>query len=713
MHFSFYRSPRNSMNENCFDNFSDVELRQELRKYGLPVVPITETTRNLLIKRLKNHVMNESNHVNKSSKRRSLQTNHTPAVTSRRTVSPARRQNPSSQRRTLGNVPNKLESEILLSHSSDRNVYLSNDGMSHLNRDYEHCAYARLGDRNGGSPRNMKPAGEYPTKSSPKIYLPPPILAKDTQYAPRTPQETDRPTMPHNGREYSGVVSRLLKLRDITIRGTLSPTTSQTKKSSMYLTDSDSDSVGPSTYSTFRRRPLRSFQDVMWNRFDIRGKFKQTAVPYLLINCLGLFFLVLAVLYMTKPPDMPSTMLEKSTSFTLCDEVTEMAALARPSINCIDNDLIGASLALNKELIQLLQANTEMHYCKDRSISPEVSGTEFIKYLYKKRTSDANKLLKSFHAAMYLIERNPQWKIQILNKSESKLMDIYRQDVRFVLHKPYLPLKCNLFNKLQRFFLIIGTVFLIAVFLALVLVAIRFVRQRSLMKTKTVENFCKEIRKELMQRSLQKNDHNSGEIIINHLRDKLISINKRKSQLGAWNEALEKLEASDSRIQFGTIMQNGEEFRTMKWLDVAVPISAPTSPVPYQEKFDDKPQKKHWQSPAFDNVNKILDPPTNCLKIRHMFDSAEANYPDLKQSIIESILEKVGSQCRIYDVQLDRQNCCVYIRCASEKDAGIIHNEVNGWWFDNRLVSIKFLRLQRFLMRYPNSTSTTPLTITN
>lgn len=85
-----------------------------------------------------------------------------------------------------------------------------------------------------------------------------------------------------------------------------------------------------------------------------------------------------------------------------------------------------------------------------------------------------------------------------------------------------------------------------------------------------------------------------------------------------------------------------------------------------------------------------------------MFDSSEVDQANLKQSIVESIIEKVGTRCKICDVQLDVQSCCVYIRCASEEDAGTIHKEINGWWFDKRLISIKFLRLERYLSRFPS-----------
>ena len=181
---------------------------------------------------------------------------------------------------------------------------------------------------------------------------------------------------------------------------------------------------------------------------------------------------------------------------------------------------------------------------------------------------------------------------------------------------------------------------------------------------------------------------------MNHLRDKLIPLHKRKELLWAWNEAI-KTSNTDSRIQSSVVLHNGEEFNAMSWIEKinAVPQNSSKS--------------KKWQSSAFDSVisNVIASPPTPCLKIRHMFDMNEVNNPRLKQIIEEGIVEKVGPSCNITDIQLDKESCCVYIRCSTKKDAGIVHSMINGWWFDNNLLSIKFLRLQRYLNRFPDSAS--------
>uniref|UniRef100_A0A1B0A986 LEM domain-containing protein n=1 Tax=Glossina pallidipes TaxID=7398 RepID=A0A1B0A986_GLOPL len=709
-----------TMNEDYYNQLSDAELRDELRKHGLPNVPITETSRNLLLKKLKNHVLNESLE-RKRKRRETLLPSPVAPVNNinndgdrrRRTLSPARRPaaTTSPARRQPQNASH-LDSPVYAFNSStpstSRNFYSLNGANSYLGKNYE----PKFG--NLSQPSHYE-AGK---KSSPRIYVPPPIIATDVQtdssYVPKASSpishESDRQFK--NGLESPSVVSRLLKLRDITIRrGSTSPIASSAaySTSNLYLSDSDSDSSNFGRYTTVTKRTNRPLTKNIFSSFNLKHKFKQLSVPYVLVASFGLFFAVLAFLYMTKPPDIPSTMLEKSTTFTTCNELKDLSVITKPSINCIDNDLLANSIALNRELMQLLQTKTETHFCKDRSVSPEVSGTDFMKHLYKRRATDAHKLLRCFHAAVYLIEQNPQWKIAIFNKSEDgALFDIYKQDVRFGLLKPYLPLKCIFLNKMHRFFVIIGTVFLVVILVFLCHAIVRYLKQKYQSRILIIDNLIKDIVKELMYRA-SLNDESGGEVIVYHLRDKLIPLNKRRSLLSAWDEALRKLEANDSRVQFGVVLRNGEEFRTMKW---AEPLLTPMTNPPLQMhgSAEERLRKKQWQSPAFDNVNNNFEPPTPCLKVRHMFHAAETNQPELQQNIIESILEKVGPQCKIYDIQLDRQSCCVYIRCASEKDAGIVHNEINGWWFDNHLVSIKFLRLQRYLTRFPHC-STTPITM--
>lgn len=195
-----------------------------------------------------------------------------------------------------------------------------------------------------------------------------------------------------------------------------------------------------------------------------------------------------------------------------------------------------------------------------------------------------------------------------------------------------------------------------------------------------------------------------GAVIVNHLRDKLIPISKRRELEWAWQEAIRFIDENESRIQFEVGNRNGEDCRMMRWMDAA-PRTSMAGVSLLSASTNENRSVKTWQSPAFDKSNKIKDPPTPCLKIRQMFDKYDANDPSLKQVITDAILAKVGTSCNIYDVQLDKSSCCVYVLCATNGDAGIVHDQINGWWFDTRLVSIKFLRLERYLERFPQTES--------
>nr|XP_014101792.2 inner nuclear membrane protein Man1-like [Bactrocera oleae] len=208
--------------------------------------------------------------------------------------------------------------------------------------------------------------------------------------------------------------------------------------------------------------------------------------------------------------------------------------------------------------------------------------------------------------------------------------------------------------------------------------------------TEQVELDLERRKSEVIYRASLSEAPEEREVIVNHLRDKLIPLNKRNGYLKYWKEALKVLEINDSRIQFGLKICDGTEYRTMTWLSNAN-SNTPNGLL------------KKWQSPTFSYTNKISKPPTSCLKIRHMFDSTESEIHNLKQIIESAIIEKVGTRCCIQEIQIDKKSCCVYVRCCSEFDAGVVHNEINGWWFDKRLISIKFLRLQRYLTRFPDS----------
>lgn len=467
-------------------------------------------------------------------------------------------------------------------------------------------------------------------------------------------------------------------------------------------------------------------------------------------------------------PDLSLALDATAAKYKLCPELdaidilpmtplTVDGSLFKSTINCIEKDQLEPAFDLLKSLIPELQKRIEYNRCKDSTAQYAMSAKEVIQYLYDIQQKGVIDLMRTLHNAEYLIAMNPQWRIgHFMDGSGEPISSISianvaalreKQSNYFAIVKPRLPLTCFLYNKLQSVFVIIGWIVIVCGIVFAIGFTIRFIRSHLQTRRERITNMVEEIKNVLMEKAYDPDTActDAASVVINHLRDKLIPAAERNKMESVWNAALKVIE-NDSRIQFSVATRNGEDYRVMRWIDTVSPLSqsshafmgsnlsvgSTTTTATTNSNSTNNPAMpssnstaiahrscataasysgnygniKKWQSPAFDKSNKIKDPPTECLKIRQMFDKHESLNPNLKQIIQDALLEKVAhTTCKIYDLQLDKQTCCVYVRCASAKDAGIIHDEVNGWWFDSRLVSIKFLRMDRYLSRFPNASS--------
>lgn len=72
----------------------------------------------------------------------------------------------------------------------------------------------------------------------------------------------------------------------------------------------------------------------------------------------------------------------------------------------------------------------------------------------------------------------------------------------------------------------------------------------------------------------------------------------------------------------------------------------------------------------------------------------------------DAILEKCGEEGVVaLHISVDRasRDGCVYLKCASQEDAGKAYRALHGWWFDSNLVTVKYLRLERYHERFPEA----------
>ncbi|XP_031641086.1 inner nuclear membrane protein Man1 isoform X2 [Contarinia nasturtii] len=751
------------------NELNNEELQYRLAQFGVPTIPVTTTTRKTLIKRLRNLIESEksklrrdteyatryssdediSSTVNdtkaKSAKGRSrstISTNNRLANRANLNLPPPTTQKPptnlwSEKNQTTKKSPtSSIYISPLIQHDTDEESD-QNDGMntSLLNRYKNNSTGMRTMSTvyNGHSSRYSNDTADNSSHSTG-------ILNASSESST-------------NGNRFDGYIRPpLLSFPSARVSRYLNEPIS----SRLSMLPRDNSIAYQANIDNTNRKPfsIRNIYSDFFNRQYERYSVKQSFVPCILLSALFFFFTSVIIAYLTMNPDLSLALDAKAATFKLCSD-TEMTMVNgephfKPTENCIEKDQLEPAFNLLKVLIPQLQKRIEYNRCTDPTAPFAMSAKEVVQFIFETtHEQSAIDIIRALHNAEYLISVNPQWRVghfidasaqPSTSISMTNLVRLRQSQANyFSIVKPRLPLSCFLYNKLQAVFAIIGWIVIIALVTFVILFIVRFIRGHLQTRRERITSMIEEIKNVLMEKAYDPDTActDAASVVINHLRDKLIPPTERNKMESIWNAAIKAVE-SDSRVQFSVATRNGEDYRVMRWIDTVSPMSQnqhtfgsntlsastssnssnlsnatssntiPCATYPSLRSCNtlNHGNIKKWQSPAFDKSNKIKDPPTECLKIRQMFDKHESSNPNLKQVIQDAILEKVAhTTCKIYDLQLDKQTCCVYVRCASSKDAGMIHDEVNGWWFDSRLVSIKFLRLERYLIRFPNAAS--------
>ncbi|XP_051543982.1 inner nuclear membrane protein Man1-like [Myxocyprinus asiaticus] len=190
---------------------------------------------------------------------------------------------------------------------------------------------------------------------------------------------------------------------------------------------------------------------------------------------------------------------------------------------------------------------------------------------------------------------------------------------------------------------------------------------------------------------------------IPHVRDSLVQPQDRKKMKKMWDRAVKFLSANESRIRTETQRIGGADFTVWRWVQ---PTMSP-------DKMSSMPSKV-WQGKAFplDRRNSPPNSLTPCLKIRNMFDPVMEVGENWHLAIQEAILEKCSDNDGIVHIAVDKNSRegCVYVKCLSAEHSGKAFKALHGSWFDGKLVTVKYLRLDRYHQRFPQALgSNTPL----
>ncbi|XP_043286043.1 inner nuclear membrane protein Man1 [Venturia canescens] len=801
------------------DSLTDSELRTKLAEYGYPVGPVTQTTRKILAKKLKNLMDSRGG----AGSRHSLAARYSSDETDDDTVLNANKKKKtvatSARRQTMANPmppsspslasatgaavvprsPNKRKTqasrnteskeiaesqdETPSSSSSTRSITKSvtkkitsktyktssgTDGLetgsdSDLNDDTTQNYYSNkwyntknqdrssaeaeqksteVGNKNLATSKSKKYPAVPPFKPDISPILP---VREETTYK-KNDLATDNllanfetPFLSDFTRRLSSRSSMNLPspsrstLKSSILRPSGVPETKDGDTNGHFSTLRSTYSV-PSTSSRFvgpsNDRPCdtvnRFFKLSANGKEDVRNNHNLISMVLLIV--LATFFGVLAVMYLGlggKTDNFPA--LPTDSNVPLC----LMSDHDKPGVNCLLKENLENVIQLLQKLRPILMRKAVNSVCEDTGELPYLTDNEII-HLFRNDKATKLEITSDLHNAQLLIFGNPKWGIslieigdenghpyQVLDSMEKVFQIRLDSKLGMIISSPDLPMKCLIKQKL---FMVFSTILIIVIGIALSLGGRKIVLWYLQYKKSAEREIFRLVSKIISmvemhhQNACTSSPGGTQEsyLAINHVRDNLIPPKDRKKMAALWEKAVKFLDENESRIRREVQQVAGEEFHVWRWL--------PNNTMNTSNSQSSMASKKSkvWQGQAFEmiegSVNSLTWSPTPCLKIRHMFDPDVEFEENWETKVQDAILEKCGEAVKILHIRVDRgsREGCVYMKCLSQEDAGKACRSLHGCWFDGKLVTVKYLRLQRYHERFPDAARcTTPVKPSN
>nr|XP_033197466.1 inner nuclear membrane protein Man1 isoform X2 [Bombus vancouverensis nearcticus] len=497
---------------------------------------------------------------------------------------------------------------------------------------------------------------------------------------------------------------------------------------SLYPTSSSSSRHTTSFADRSRDTVNRMFKPSSTNREDIRNNHNMVSV--ILVVVLALFFGILAVIYMGlggKAETFPS--LSTDSNIPLCFVGDDREA---PGASCVMKENVDSVLQLLKRLQPILTKKAVSMICDNSSETPYLTDSEIMQMFTNNKVRSLE-VKEDLQNAQLLVIKNPKWGISLIDISDDSgnsgdILDSLDKlfstrlsgKVGMVIMNPELPMQCLIKNKLFTIFsslLIVSLGVLAAIGMQKLFVwYIRYKKSTEREVFKLVSDIINMVEMHHQNAAVASSGGTTQEsfLAINHVRDNLIPPKDRKKMAGLWEKAVKFLDENESRIRREVQQVSGEEFHVWRWL----PNNSLNKS--NSQNFVLNKKSKVWQGQAFEtmegSVNSLTCSPTPCLKIRHMFDADVEFEDDWETKVQDAILEKCGEGVKILHIRIDRgsREGCVYMKCMSQEDAGKAYRALHGCWFDGHLVTVKYLRLERYYERFPDARRcTTPLKPSN
>ncbi|XP_050413817.2 inner nuclear membrane protein Man1 [Patella vulgata] len=369
--------------------------------------------------------------------------------------------------------------------------------------------------------------------------------------------------------------------------------------------------------------------------------------------------------------------------YLLCEDEED------PTKRCYSKDEVETAMIIIHDLYDLLSTKAGEVECGNE-VDKDMTSDDFKQQL--KDMKHKRKTVKRLYSACTdLIIKNPHWKLRAYKDdgSDATAPDEVATLESVVASKS---LVCRLGQSFYR--VITG----IIIFLTAILVLYfgvqlyKYRSKKSDVEQRRVFKMVEEIIDILKENCDNDSDDDTSYMAVQHVRDQLLPPQQRRELQPIWNKAVKFIEDNESRIRLETQNIQGEEFEVWRWIQT-VPNGG-----------------KVWQGQAFGEhkettTSPIRYSPTPCLKVKNMFDAAVESEEDWFEKVENAILEKTEGVADIIHMFVDENSTegCVYLKCSSRESAGKARQCLHGWWFDGRLITARYLRLEHYHKQFPDS----------
>jgi hypothetical protein len=371
---------------------------------------------------------------------------------------------------------------------------------------------------------------------------------------------------------------------------------------------------------------------------------------------------------------------------------------------------------------------------------------------------------RAFSSIIKAIDLNPHWQLRVLDKNYTDLQFEFEDDnqpetIYIMSTTSSKSMSCRIRELLKiiylRALMIVGTCCVGFVgYLVFILI-----NKRNAKKNKEFFSLVAQV-VDMLEKQYELHLINPDKIkpyiARSHIYDTIFDPSQRLAKKKTWEKLIKFIDEMESRVALETQFIEGEETLVWKWISpkhttiqqlkttetvstflqssndsnslrshinsTFMPSSS-TTEYEHASQSNNNNNKSNWLGKSINLDDNVIYDYAPCLKVRHMFTSDEVEKnPLFHIEIHNDIIDKCNSSSdnklspfsaplsnSILHIGVDKKSKdgCVYIKCINNLEACKIYKLLTGCWYKKNLTHVKFLKLDRYHERYPESINST------